>query len=128
MDLVSHDQDKEIENLKNRKWILLEDSQWSDISTSALKIFQATIAHNFNEISEVSLRILGKDKGTFGYVTIPTELWHNAGAYELLINCLNNAGGFSGYGRAVVEKKTSNSFTIKVTGDMTKPAFAYKLK
>ena len=128
MDLVSHDQDKEIENLKNRKWILLEDSKWSDISTSTLKIFQAEVPHNFSDIEEVSLRILGKDKGTFGYVTIPTELWHNGGSYGLMVNCNNNVGAFFGYGQAVIIDKTQSSFKIKVSGDMTRPMFAYKLK
>lgn len=119
--------EKEIEGLKNKKWILVDNSEWTNISTADKKIYQTTIKHNFNDISEVSFRALGKDNASFGYITIPTELWHNAGTFELGIPIFNLSGSFMGASKIWVISKTENNFTLKaeVVGGF---AFAYKLK
>ena len=78
--------------------------------------------------SEISLRVLGKDSATFGYVTIPTNLWHREGAYEILDTTTNIVGSFMGYGRIYIIDKTENSFKLKYDGDCHGMMVAYKLK
>lgn len=104
-----------------------EDSEW--IYVDNFVDGRITINRNFNEIAEISIRALGNDSATFGYVTIPSNLWHNNGAYEILDTTFNVAGSFMGYGRIWIESKTENSFTLVLDGSGLKSfALSYKLK
>lgn len=98
--------------------INIEDGK---ISTNKWKTFignagsENYLPINWNELSEISFRVLGSDAATFGYVHIPKELWHNDGAYILEVNCINEYGNFKGAMWFEVIGKHSNSTQIKAT-------------
>ena len=70
---------------------------------------------NWNELSEISFRVLGSDQATFGYVHIPKEFWHNDGEYILEVNCINEYGTFKGAMWFQVIGKYQTSIQIKAT-------------
>ena len=75
-----------------------------------------TIPISWNDLQEISVRALGTDKGSFGYVTIPKKLWHNDGAYNLDINCFDSGGIYKGYKRLKVTAKNTDNFVITMSG------------
>ena len=85
-----------------------------------------TIPINWNELKEISFRVLGTESATFGYVTIPKEQWHDNGTYGVLVNCINGAGGIVGYRRFWVSQKNQNNFIIKFDGNATNVSVCYK--
>ncbi len=114
MDLVNHDVDKEIENLKKRIKKLEEKLVWKQ-ATYDKTTHIATIPISWNDLTEISVRSLGKDNGTFGYLTIPKEQWHNDGTFELVSNNFNSSGTFMGSSILKVTKKNTNDFIVSVT-------------
>ena len=75
-----------------------------------------TIPIAWNDLQEIALRVLGTDNGSFGYLTIPRQLWHNNGAYELQVNCFDYNGNFKGYKQFKVTTKNTNNFVITMSG------------
>lgn len=111
----------------------VEDNEWR-VDTEGIKLTSdnptVTIPYKFDDISEFSFRVLGSDKGTFGYITIPKEFWHNSGTYQMVINAYSEAdGNRKGYVTLIVQNKTDTSFEIYVSsGSYTNVTIAYKLK
>lgn len=75
-----------------------------------------TIPIKWDDLQEISVRVLGTDNGSFGYLTIPRQLWHNNGAYELQVNCFDYSGKFQGYKQFKVTTKNTNNFVITMSG------------
>lgn len=85
-----------------------------------------TIPVAWDDLQEIALRVLGTDKGSFGYLTIPRQLWHNNGAYELQINCFDYNGNFKGYKQFKVTTKNTNNFVITMSGNADGVLVLYK--
>lgn len=113
------------EEVEETEWIV--DTEEAYLTSSNPTV---TIPHKFDDISDFAFRILGTDKATFGYSTIPKKLWHSSGTYKVIIQALQEVDGARiGYATLVVQNKTDNSFEIHVvTGSFTNIVVAYKLK
>ena len=105
---------QEIEALKDEIEALEEKLTWKQ-ATYDKTTHIATIPISWNDLTEISVRSLGKDNGTFGYLTIPKEQWHNDGTFELVSNNFNSSGTFMGSSILKVTKKNTNDFIVSVT-------------
>lgn len=104
---------KKIKALKTEIEALEEKLTWKQANYNHnTKI--AKIPIPWSELREISVRSLGKDNGSFGYLTIPKEQWHNDGTFELVVNDFNIAGTFQGSARLKVTEKNANNFVITV--------------
>ena len=75
-----------------------------------------TIPVSWDDLQEISFRVLGTDQASFGYLTAPKEFWHNNGAYELQINCFDYNGNYKGYKQFKVITKNTHNFVIAMSG------------
>lgn len=105
---------KEIKALKQKIEQLEEKLKWKQATYDRNKKI-ATIPISWNELKEISIRSLGKDNGSFGYLTIPKEQWHNDGTFELVVNDFNLGGTFVGSARLEVTQKNTDNFIVSVT-------------
>lgn len=105
---------QEIEALKTEIEALEEKLTWKQANYDRTNKI-ATIPISWNELKEISIRSLGKDNGSFGYLTIPKEQWHNDGTFELVVNDFNLGGTFVGSARLKVTQKNTDNFIVSVT-------------
>ncbi len=87
-----------------------------------------TVYTSWDNLKEISIRTLGVESATFGYLTVPKEQWHNQGAYGLQVRCIDGNGYFQGYANFVVSEKGDNYFKITKTGTSTSTQILYKRK
>ena len=85
-----------------------------------------TVPISWNDLKELSFRVLGSDNASFGFLTIPKELWHNNGTYELDVKCYDVSNNYMGYKRFKVTTKNSNNFVITVSGTAGEPKLLYR--
>ena len=83
---------------------------WTTVSGSAGTTLNIPIS--FDELNEVSFRVLGNDSASFGYVNVHKDQWHNEGTYPIICNAFNELGAFKGSVTFTVSNKTNNSFDI----------------
>lgn len=89
-----------------------------------------TIPYSFDAIDEFSFRILGLDSASFGFLNVVKDLWHNNGTYSLNIKVFrDNSNTVAGYASLVCQKKTDNSFQIKMSNSSCNSVVvSFKLK
>jgi len=87
-----------------------------------------TVYTSWENLKEISIRTLGVESATFGYLTVPKEQWHNQGAYGLQVRCIDGNGYFQGYANFTVTEKGANYFKIAKSGTSTSTQILYKRK
>ena len=97
--------------------------EWKEATVDGTKI---KIPISFNDLKEISFRVLGTDQASFGYISVPKKAWLNDGAYEIAVHCFNHLGGYVGYAYFKVTTKNSNDFEITASGNYTGIACYYK--
>lgn len=74
-----------------------------------------TIPYKFDEIDEFCFRILGTDSASFGFLTMPKDLWHNSGTYAVTIRAfVGNGNTVAGWANLVCQNKQASSFQINL--------------
>ena len=81
---------------------------------------------SWDNLKEISFRVLGTDSATFSYVTIPKEQWSSEGAYEVGVPCFSKEGAHVGYKRFWVSQKNTNNFVITYDGTANAVSVYYK--
>ena len=72
-----------------------------------------TIPYSFDQIDEFCFRILGTDSASFGFLTMPKDLWHNNATYPLSLKAFSDNGNtVIGWANLVCQNKQTNSFQI----------------
>ena len=87
-----------------------------------------TISVNFDKVKEFAFRVLGGDNATFGYLSIPKDIWYNNGTYGLSVTCFDNNGYRQGSVDFVCADKQTNSFKINSTNHGTNGSIAVSVK
>ena len=113
------------QEINKKNWIT--DANNYKLSASNTTI---TIPYKFEEIDEFCFRILGTDSASFGFLTIPKDLWHNSGTYAITIRAFSgNGNAVAGYASLVCQNKTDNSFQIKMSNSSCNSVVvSFKLK
>ena len=107
-------------------WGNWQGTRWKEDAVIDSTNNTITIPISWNDLQEISVRALGTDQGSFGYVTIPKKLWHNDGAYNLDINCFDSGGTYKGYKRLKVTAKNTDNFVITMSGNAGSVMVVYR--
>lgn len=99
---------------------------WHTFTGSAGTAIEVPV--NFDKVKEFAFKVLGGDDGTFGYLSIPKDIWHNNGAYGLVVPTFSDAGGFKGSVVFTCGDKQSNSFKINSTNHGSNGTIAVSVK
>ena len=113
------------QEIKRKNWIT--DANNYKLSASNTTI---TIPYKFEEIDEFCFRILGADSSSFNFLTVPKDLWHNSGTYNITVRAFGGTSNtVAGWARVVCQNKTDNSFQIKLLSqDCNSVVVSFKLK
>lgn len=103
---------------------LSEDKHWREAPYNSDGEF--VLSTNWNNLKEVSFRVLGNNQATFGYTTVPKNMWHNQGSYGITVLCYDSNGYKQGYGTFTVSRKTEDAVYLKLVGEYTSAKVCYK--
>lgn len=78
-----------------------------------------TVPISWENLTEISFRVLGTDQASFSYVTIPKGQWHNDGSYPVQVVCFSTGGGNTGYANFIVISKNVDNFIVKMVAGST---------
>ena len=85
-----------------------------------------TIPKSWNNVKDISIKALGTDGVSCGYVTIPKEQWYNNGLTALKVPCIDENGTLKGCGVFHVSTKNDNDFIISLGGVINDTIIYYR--
>lgn len=85
-----------------------------------------TIPINWNNLKEISIKVLGNDGVSCAYITIPKEQWYDNGETPIKAPCFNDTGTLKGCGIFTVSQKNENNFIITLGGNIYDTIIYYK--